>query len=1121
MSETSTRKTADRQVRLEQILAEYLHSVENGQPLDRQALIAAHSDLADDLQSFFRNRDSMDRLAEPLKAAIDAPTLLSSSEAGPSQPGMTVRYFGDYELLEEIARGGMGVVFKARQVNLNRIVALKMILAGQLAHESDVKRFYAEAEAAARLDHPGIVPIFEIGQHDGQHYFSMAFVEGESLAKKVIDGPLPPREAAEMVKKVAEAVEYAHEKGIIHRDLKPANVLLDAIGQPKVTDFGLAKQTQGDSGLTGSGQILGTPSYMPPEQAAGRLDQVGPASDVYALGAILYCLLTGRPPFQSASPLDTLKQVLEQEPVAPRQLNLHVPLDLETIALKCLEKRPGQRYAAARGIADELQRYLDGRPIVARPISSVERVWRWCRRNRSVAGLIGTVSFSLIGGIIGASFFANEKAKHAESEHLAKLEAVEARHLEAQAKDAANLRLYHSLVERARANRLSRRIGQRYNSLDVLAEASRMARDLHLPEQDSLELRNEAIACLTMHDVRVDREWKGWPPGSFSLAIDDTLSRYARVDREGDVSIRRVADDTELWRLKGLGKGDAWPWLSPDGNFLALGRIGRDRLWRLAAPEPLMIAKALNDRWAISDSGRMRATRDVQGMVTLFETDSGRQIKQFPTGLGAGSIAFRPQGRELALGHPTGIQLWSIETGSFLKKLACMADDITWHPDGKAFATLGADRIIQIWDSPSGKRTIELKGHTNDGITFAFNHSGDILASHGWGQPLRLWDSATGEILFQTPLVMVSLRFSRDDKYLAVAVNEDGVLSILEVAPFQRYYRTSVRDPALDRGYYYGAAISSDGRLLAVGMRDGFGLWDVASGKPLTFLPTGTTYCVRFERSGALLASGPTGLVRWSVQAVDATPEKLQIGPPEQLPVPGPGLDFSMSHDGRTIAKANLGYAWLWHQDRLAAPIVLGPHDDVRSVAVSPDGRRVATGSHNGTQVKIWDVETGLLEHELDTTGACVVLFSPDGRFLLTTYEGLQEWVVGTWQKGRHFGNSGALSPDGKTLAITTGNGFVRLVDFETGLEYARLEDPHQDNGNSYFSDDGSLLVTTNNDSRSIHVWNLRAIREHLAEMGLDWDLPPYPPARQPAVALTEVVVQQAPANSKNTQPAK
>ena len=233
-----------------------------------------------------------------------------------------IRYFGDYEIIRELARGGMGVVFQARQISLNRPVALKMILAGQLADETDVKRFYTEAEAAANLDHPGIVPIYEVGQHEGQHYFSMGFVEGQSLSQRLADGPLPPREAAALMRRrSAEAIEYAHQRGVIHRDLKPGNILLDRNGNPRVTDFGLAKKLKGDSGLTGSGQIMGTPSYMPPEQAGGKRGEVGPAADVYALGATLYALVTGRPPFQAATAMDTVLQVISDEPVPPRRLN--------------------------------------------------------------------------------------------------------------------------------------------------------------------------------------------------------------------------------------------------------------------------------------------------------------------------------------------------------------------------------------------------------------------------------------------------------------------------------------------------------------------------------------------------------------------------------------------------------------------------------------------------------------------------------------------------------------------------------------------------------------------------------------------------------------------------------
>lgn len=316
--------------------------------------------------------------------------------------GDRVRYFGAYELLEEIARGGMGVVFKARQVKLNRIVALKMILSGELAGEEEVQRFKTEAEAAANLDHPGIVPIYEIGEHQGQNYFSMGFVEGQSLSDRVKDGPLAPKESAEIVKKVAEAVAYAHGKGVIHRDLKPANVLLNANGEPRVTDFGLAKQVESDSDLTRTGAVMGTPSYMPPEQAGGKTGEVGPRSDVYSLGAILYCLLTGRPPFQSANPMDILLQVREKEPISPQALNPGISKDLDTVCLKCLQKRRESRYQSAIELSEDLSRFLNNEPIRARPVSKLTHGWRWCQRNPVTATLLMVVFSSAL-----LMFFAN------------------------------------------------------------------------------------------------------------------------------------------------------------------------------------------------------------------------------------------------------------------------------------------------------------------------------------------------------------------------------------------------------------------------------------------------------------------------------------------------------------------------------------------------------------------------------------------------------------------------------------------------------------------------------------------------------------------------------------------
>jgi len=331
-----------------------------------------------------------DLFAETGPPSLSEETVAPSPSDAPVPTGgpPRIRYLGDYELLEEIARGGMGVVYKARQVSLNRLVAVKMILAGLLVTKADSDRFHSEAQAAAVLDHPNILPVFEVGEHEGQHYFSMGYVEGQSLATRLDEGPLPPKEAAELVATVAEAVEYAHRQGVIHRDIKPSNILIDSKGRPRVTDFGLAKRVDSGSDLTATGQVLGTPSYMPPEQAAGQIRAVGPAADVYALGALLYATLTGRPPFQAATSLETLRQVIEREPVPLRQLNPAIPRDLETIALKCLEKSVPRRYATAQALVEDLRRYLEGRPILARPVGRWEHAWRWCRRQPVVAGLL-------------------------------------------------------------------------------------------------------------------------------------------------------------------------------------------------------------------------------------------------------------------------------------------------------------------------------------------------------------------------------------------------------------------------------------------------------------------------------------------------------------------------------------------------------------------------------------------------------------------------------------------------------------------------------------------------------------------------------------------------------------
>jgi serine/threonine protein kinase len=312
------------------------------------------------------------------------------------QPAMLVPTIEGYEVLEEVGRGGMGVVYKARQVKLGRIVALKMILAGGHAGPGDLARFRREAEAVARLQHPHIVQIHEVREADGLPFFSMEFVEGGNLTRQLNGTPMPPRRAAGLIETLARAMHYAHERRILHRDLKPANVLLTGDGQPKIADFGLAKKLDGSTAPTGPGAVLGTPSYMAPEQAGGKVTEVDRRADVYALGAVLYELVTGRPPFRAPTALETVLEVISKEAVPPRHMDLNIPRDLETICLKCLEKTPGKRYDSALQLAEDLERFLKGEPIHARPVGRSERLWRWCRRNPVVAALSAVAGILLL-----------------------------------------------------------------------------------------------------------------------------------------------------------------------------------------------------------------------------------------------------------------------------------------------------------------------------------------------------------------------------------------------------------------------------------------------------------------------------------------------------------------------------------------------------------------------------------------------------------------------------------------------------------------------------------------------------------------------------------------------------
>ncbi len=400
MTAKSMRSTS-RDQRLAEIIAAYLQAVEEGQAPKREELLDRHPELAPELTEFFADHDQFKRVMSPFRGAVPTTQFFTaSSKSEPSPEGSVGRRFGEYELIGEIARGGMGVVFKARNARLDRTVAVKMILAGHLATSADVQRFRAEAQSVAQLDHPNIVPLYEVGEHDGQHYFAMKLIDGGSLADDLTRFADNLRAAAELLRTVALAVHYAHQRGILHRDLKPANILIDRTGEPHVTDFGLAKRLAGEGGYPSSTAIVGTPSYMAPEQASGKM-ALSTAVDVYSLGAIFYELLTGRSPFRADTPFDTLLQVVQKEPERPGTINPRIDRDLDTICLKCLSKEPDRRYGSAEALADDIERWLAGEPINGgRARGTLERMVKWARRRKSVAVLAALSALAVVTFVI-------------------------------------------------------------------------------------------------------------------------------------------------------------------------------------------------------------------------------------------------------------------------------------------------------------------------------------------------------------------------------------------------------------------------------------------------------------------------------------------------------------------------------------------------------------------------------------------------------------------------------------------------------------------------------------------------------------------------------------------------
>ena len=692
-------------------------------------------------------------------------------------PGFVKRDFGDYELLEEIGYGGMGLVYKARQKSLDRIVALKLLLFGPHAPAESVKRFRAEAVATAALQHPNIVAIHEVGFCEGQHFIAMEYVEGRSLAAVIHGNPLPARRAAGYVKTIAEAMHYAHERGILHRDLKPANVLIDASDQPRVTDFGLARRLEGESELTVTGQVLGSPNYMPPEQAVGKGGKVSRHTDVYALGAILYAALTGRPPFVGDGLAETVQQVLSVEPVPPRVLNPSVPADLETVCLKCLEKDPAKRYATAQMLAEELGRFLEGKPVVARPIGRVGKAWRWCQRQPVRASLIAALALVCLGGA-GAVLWQWREAEAARAAAV-------------HAQQDLRQELYKARLAEARAYRWSGRAGRRFESLEAIRQAAAI--------QPSPELRNEAIACLALPDIRVQSRVEVKDHAEiFGFAIDEAFERFACAYPDGSNSLRRLRDHSEIVRFPARGRVE--PGLS------LFSHQGRFLCYRIRGEENITVWDTEQRRLVLSPSFEGRnvcftpddkevVVAEAGGKIHFYDLPSGTETGELTVQPRLIHVAVDPEGKRLAVSRESDPAIIIYDLGS--RAICALLTNgsgggfLSWSPDGKMVA-FACDESVCLWVVATGELQ-KLEGHKGAVTAVAFNHQGDLLVSMGWDGMTQLWDPKLALPLVSLPGGWAQNGFDASDQRLAFGASshEHGIWEVTAARECRRLGRTT------------------------------------------------------------------------------------------------------------------------------------------------------------------------------------------------------------------------------------------------------------------------------------------------------------------------------------------
>jgi len=943
----------------------------------------------------------------------------------------------------------------------------------------------------ARLQHAHIVQIHEIGEHAGLPFFSLEYVDGGSLAGKLDGTPWTAPEAAHIVETLARAIHAAHQRGIVHRDLKPANILLQiadlrlqienpAVPQsaisdlqsaiPKITDFGLAKRLDVDSGQTQTGVVMGTPSYMAPEQAGGNSKHLGPGADIYSLGAVLYELVAGRPPFKAATTLDTVLQVLSDEPLPPSRLNSKLPRDLETICLKCLQKEPRKRYATALALAEDLRRFQADEPILARPVGRVERAWRWCRRNPAVAGLLAAVALTLVLGAAGASFFAFQANANAER---------------------ANANANQFLLEKERAD---------LKAAEAQANEQR-ARDERLNSDRRLYFSDMRLAQRAWEDDLVERVLE--------------LLDGQRPARTGGVDLRGF-EWHYWWRLCHYERMIAGHMgriniaaLSSNGRRLAAGgSSGMVKVWDAAAGrEVLNLTAPFGVRSVTFSPDGKRLAASGYGDVSVKVWDIGAAGPLQPPApralkaLALGGVVFSPDSQRLAAGDENLVKIWNTVTGQETLSLkghtnavSCMAFSL----DGKRLAAGSYDRTVKVWVTATGKDISTLRGHTDFVSLAVFSPDGKRLASAGNDKTVKVWDSITGKETRTIKTWAGHLAFSSDGQRLTT-VHQDGTMKVWDASTGAETFSFKTGSPCV--------GLHADGRrLITAGLDGTMKLWDF-TGKGTVSLKrhSGEVQSIAFSPDGARLAVAAGG---------DGAPGEVKVcnaaTGQENFTCKGHtggATSVAFSQDGKhLISGSGDGTVKVWDAATGRETLKLSGYGDglfgpAVSVAFSPDGKHLAAGSSgdnsNPGEVKVWDATTGkeTLNRKLSNNTVARITFNTDGKLLASGNYGrtVKVWSFAALTSAGHYPpepslqgetreiRSAAFSRDGKRLLMSSPDGTVTVWDAATGSKILDLALK----GNTAlvtsvaFSPDGTRLASGTRDG-AVKLWDAATGQETL-----------------------------------------